>query len=92
MDNRMPTEPILTDHPKNRRVFFQGDPADPIFCIQEGKIKSTVVSKRDKEAVIAILGVGLLLWARVPSRPRGRAWPPSPLCQSARSWGWIKQA
>ena len=45
-------------HQKNRRVFAQGDPADAIFYIQEGKIKLTVVSKQGKEAVVAILGPG----------------------------------
>jgi CRP-like cAMP-binding protein len=42
----------------NRVVFSQGDPADAIFYIQEGKIKLTVVSKHGKEAVIALLGHG----------------------------------
>ncbi len=40
------------------RVFVQGDPADSIFYIQEGKIKLSVISGHGKEAVIAILGVG----------------------------------
>jgi CRP-like cAMP-binding protein len=40
-----------------RRVFFsQGDPADAVFYLLEGKIKLTVVSERGKEAVIAMLG------------------------------------
>ena len=36
-------------------VFSQGDPADAVFYIQSGKVKLTVVSKRGKEAVVAIL-------------------------------------
>jgi CRP-like cAMP-binding protein len=36
-------------------VFTQGDTADAVFYIQSGKVKRTVVSKRGKEAVIAIL-------------------------------------
>lgn len=36
-------------------VFSQGDPADAVFYIQSGKIKLIVVSKRGKEAVIALL-------------------------------------
>jgi CRP-like cAMP-binding protein len=36
-------------------VFSQGDPADAVFYIQTGKVKLTVVSKRGKEAVVAIL-------------------------------------
>ena len=47
-----------TEHPKNRKVFSQGDAADAIFFIQKGKVKLTVVSQQGKEAVIAILGPG----------------------------------
>ena len=47
-----------TEHPKDQKVFSQGDAADAIFYIQKGKVKLTVVSKQDKEAVIAILGGG----------------------------------
>ncbi|HWR14796.1 MAG TPA: Crp/Fnr family transcriptional regulator [Terriglobales bacterium] len=36
-------------------VFSQGDAADSVFYIQSGKVKLTVVSKRGKEAVVAIL-------------------------------------
>src|SRR5579872_3860506 len=39
-------------------VFSQGDPADAVFYIEKGKVKLTVVSKRGKEAVIAILQHG----------------------------------
>ena len=48
----------LADHPKNHKIFLQGDPADAIFYIQKGKIKLTVVSQQGKEAVVAILGAG----------------------------------
>jgi CRP/FNR family cyclic AMP-dependent transcriptional regulator len=40
------------------RVFVQGDAADSLFYIQEGKVKLTVVSRQGKEAVIAILEAG----------------------------------
>ncbi len=43
---------------KNDRVFVQGDPADAIHYVQDGKVKLTVVSRQGKEAVVAILGVG----------------------------------
>ena len=36
-------------------VFSQGDSADAVFYIQSGKVKLTAVSKRGKEAVVAIL-------------------------------------
>jgi CRP-like cAMP-binding protein len=43
---------------KNEIVFAQGDVADTIYYIQTGKIKLTVISKHDKEAVVGILGSG----------------------------------
>ena len=39
-------------------VFSQGDSADAVFYIQKGRVKLTVVSKRGKEAVIAVLQQG----------------------------------
>ena len=42
----------------NQVVFSQGDAADSVFFIEEGKVKVTVVSEQGKEAVIAILGTG----------------------------------
>jgi CRP-like cAMP-binding protein len=39
-------------------LFSQGEPADAIFYIQKGRLKLTVVSKRGKEATIALLGAG----------------------------------
>lgn len=39
-------------------VYAQGDVADSVFYIQEGKVKLTVVSKEGKEAVVAILQTG----------------------------------
>jgi len=39
-------------------IFAQGDPADAVFYVEKGKVKLTVVSKRGKEAVIAILQHG----------------------------------
>src|SRR6185295_5666963 len=40
---------------KNHVLFSQGDKADAVFYILEGKITLTVVSKRGKEAVVAVL-------------------------------------
>ena len=48
----------LADHRLNHVIFAQGDAADSIFYIHKGKVKLTVVSKRGKEAVVAILGAG----------------------------------
>jgi CRP/FNR family cyclic AMP-dependent transcriptional regulator len=44
--------------PKKRRIFTQGDPADAVFYIQNGKVRLTVVSKTGKEATIGILTEG----------------------------------
>ena len=43
---------------KNQNVFLQGDVADTVYYIQQGKIKLTVISQHDKEAVVGILGPG----------------------------------
>lgn len=43
---------------KKRTVFAQGDQADSVFYIQNGKVKLTVVSSKGKEATIAILNAG----------------------------------
>ena len=42
----------------NAVVFAQGDPADSVFYLQKGKAKVVVVSKRGREAVLAILEPG----------------------------------
>jgi len=44
--------------PKKQTVFAQGDPADAVFYIQEGKVRLTVVSKIGKEATLGILSEG----------------------------------
>jgi CRP-like cAMP-binding protein len=41
-----------------KKIFTQGDPADTVFYINEGKVKLTVLSKQGKEAVVAILTDG----------------------------------
>ena len=46
---------------KGRVIFAQGDPSDAVFSIQKGKVKLTVISKQNKEAVLAIMGAGDLL-------------------------------
>jgi CRP/FNR family transcriptional regulator, cyclic AMP receptor protein len=43
---------------RKQTVFAQGDPADAVFYIQEGKVRLTVVSKAGKEATLGILGEG----------------------------------
>ncbi len=48
----------ISNYQKDQTVFSQGEPADAVFYIQQGKIKITVVSEQGKEAVVAILGTG----------------------------------
>lgn len=42
----------------NEDVFVQGDVAETVYYIRKGKIKVTVLSELDKEAVVGILGPG----------------------------------
>jgi CRP/FNR family transcriptional regulator, cyclic AMP receptor protein len=44
--------------PKKQAIFVQGDAADAVFYIQEGKVRLTVVSKIGKEATLGILSEG----------------------------------
>jgi CRP/FNR family cyclic AMP-dependent transcriptional regulator len=44
--------------PKKQAIFVQGDAADAVFYIQEGKVQLTVVSKIGKEATLGILNEG----------------------------------
>jgi CRP/FNR family transcriptional regulator, cyclic AMP receptor protein len=46
----------VSTHPKGQILYGQGDPANSVFYIHKGKVKLTVVSKRGKEAVVAIRG------------------------------------
>ena len=48
----------VSKYQKDQIVFSQGAAADAVFYILKGKIKLTVVSKRGKEAVVGILGLG----------------------------------
>jgi CRP/FNR family transcriptional regulator, cyclic AMP receptor protein len=42
----------------DRHVFRQGQPADSLFYLRQGKVKLTVISQQGKEAIIAILSAG----------------------------------
>jgi CRP/FNR family cyclic AMP-dependent transcriptional regulator len=46
----------ISQYRKGQTVFSQGDIADSVFYIQDGKLKVTVLSEQGKEAVVAILG------------------------------------
>ena len=43
---------------RKQTIFVQGDSADAVFYIQDGKVKLSVVSKIGKEATIGILNKG----------------------------------
>src|SRR5271166_6583195 len=43
---------------KKQTIFAQGDSADAVFYIKDGKVRLTVVSKAGKEATLGILGEG----------------------------------
>ncbi len=51
----------ITQCPKDYKIFSQGDSAESVFYIQQGRVKLKVKSKQGKEAVIAILGGGEFL-------------------------------
>jgi CRP/FNR family cyclic AMP-dependent transcriptional regulator len=42
-------------------IFFQGDVAETLMYIRAGRVKLSVASKPDKEAIVAILGPGEFL-------------------------------
>jgi CRP/FNR family cyclic AMP-dependent transcriptional regulator len=48
----------ISKYGKGQVVFTQGEPADAIFYILEGRIKIAVISAQGKEAVIAFLKAG----------------------------------
>jgi len=54
-------EGTTVQYRKGKVLFSQGDSADAVFSIQKGKVKLSVISKQDKEAVIAILTAGDLV-------------------------------
>jgi CRP/FNR family cyclic AMP-dependent transcriptional regulator len=39
-------------------IFTQGDPADTVFYIQQGKVRLTVLSSNGKEAILGLLSAG----------------------------------
>ena len=43
---------------RKQTIFKQGEPADAVFYIQEGKVSLSVVSKNGKEATLGILSEG----------------------------------
>jgi len=48
----------ISEYRKNKVVYSQGDAADAVFYILEGKVRLTVFSEQGKEAVVGILEPG----------------------------------
>jgi CRP/FNR family transcriptional regulator, cyclic AMP receptor protein len=46
----------VASYRKNQKIFSQGEPADSVFYIRDGKVKVYVVSEQGKEAVVALHG------------------------------------
>jgi CRP/FNR family transcriptional regulator, cyclic AMP receptor protein len=42
----------------DRRIFDQGQPADSIFYLRQGKVKLSVISAQGREAIVATLSAG----------------------------------
>ncbi len=48
----------LLDLKQGEKLFSQGDDSNAVFYLQKGKVKLAVISKRGKEATIALLSAG----------------------------------
>ena len=48
----------VLEYGASRNVFRQGQPADSLYYLRQGKVKITVTSKDGKEAIVAILDAG----------------------------------
>jgi CRP/FNR family cyclic AMP-dependent transcriptional regulator len=48
----------LRHYRAKQAIFSQGDRADAVFYMREGKVRLSVLSKQGKEATIALLGAG----------------------------------
>jgi CRP/FNR family cyclic AMP-dependent transcriptional regulator len=46
----------ISHYDKDQIVFSQGEPADALYFIQQGRAKVTVISGQGKEAVVAFIG------------------------------------
>lgn len=49
------------EYAERKVIFSQGDPADAVFYLRQGRVKLSVVSKQGKIAVLAILESGSFL-------------------------------
>jgi len=49
----------VVSYARKQVIFAQGDPADAVFYVQQGRVKLTVVSKQGKEAVVGFVGADM---------------------------------
>jgi hypothetical protein len=59
----------ISKYRKDQIVFSQGEAADAVFYIQQGKVKLTVVSQQGKEAGGCNLGTRSFFWRRMSEWP-----------------------
>jgi CRP-like cAMP-binding protein len=48
----------VLEYGANRTIYMQGDPADSVWYVQQGKVKHAVTSQQGREAIVAILSAG----------------------------------
>ena len=46
----------ILEYGATRTIFVQGDPADSVWYLQQGKVKLAVTSQQGKEAIVTVLG------------------------------------
>jgi len=51
----------IVEYGPERRIFDQGQPADSIFYLRQGRVKLSVISQQGKEAIVATLAAGEFL-------------------------------
>ena len=57
----IPRGKTVAEYSVNRRIFDQGQPADSIFYLRQGRVKLSVISQQGKEAIVATLAAGEFL-------------------------------
>jgi CRP/FNR family cyclic AMP-dependent transcriptional regulator len=52
------SDQTILHYRKKQVVYAQGDPADAVFYVEQGRVKRTVVSPRGESAAVALVGPG----------------------------------
>lgn len=69
----------ILSYQKNQRIFSQGDSAEAIFGIQQGRVKMTVVSFTGKEATLGVVGPQEFIGVECLGRQSQRLYTATPL-------------